>query len=192
MALCLAGAHPVQARVALWVAGLAGFGLAAYPGRRHSLHVGATVVLSVLVLVWMFGATLVWGTARSTQLRLPGIASNGVLGWEGTALLILAVVGVASIDLALRYFTLARPRLGWALTASAVACFGLWSLGVAYPVTAAVLAGAIGLVATAIVYLLRWRRALIISAAASTAFGCAWLASWPRHEICKTTSPPAR
>jgi hypothetical protein len=144
-ALLLASAHPVQARVALWVAALTGFGLAAYPGRRHSLHVGATVVLSVLALVWMFGATLVWGTARSTQLRLPALAANGGLGWEWTALLILAVVGVASMGLALRYFTLARPRLGWPLTASAVACFGLWSLGVAYPVTAAVLAGAAGL-----------------------------------------------
>jgi multidrug efflux pump subunit AcrB len=38
------------------------------------------------------------------------------------------------------------------------------------------LAGAIGLVVTAIVYLLRWRWAVVVSAAASTALGCAWLA----------------
>ena len=87
------------------------------------------MVLAVIAVVWDFGATLIWGTAGETKVRV-----DIMLGVAGrTGLLICAVGGILAAAAAVRSFDRDQTRAGIALAALCLVCFGAWSAAVRYP-----------------------------------------------------------
>ncbi len=102
--------------------------------------------LSVIVVVWDFGATLIWGTGGPTKLRFAYAFST--IG--GSALLACAALGIIAAAAALRSFAHANKRTGTVLSAIFALAFAVWSSAVRYPPVMA----AVGLLAGLLA--LRW------------------------------------
>jgi len=92
-------------------------------------------VICAIAFTWDFGATLIWGTAGPTKVRLDLVDSGRVGSW---VLLVFAVVGIVSAASALRAFAGSKQMTGSAFAAVFAATFVLWSCAVRYsPVIAA-------------------------------------------------------
>jgi hypothetical protein len=101
-------------------------------------------VLSTLVVIWDFGATLIWGSPAPSKVRL-GFALTGT---GGAALLACAVVGMLAAGGAVRTFAAGRDRAALALSLTFAVSFIFWSVTVRFsPLIAAfgVLAGSAAL-----------------------------------------------
>jgi hypothetical protein len=135
-----AALYPASTRllVALILGGL--FGVIA---PKRSPRPLALAVIAVIVVGWLFGATLIWGTAGPSKLRW-GTELNA---WQGAALLALAAAGVLSAGGALRYFAQQNRRAGWTLAAVFAVAFAGWSAVVRYAAIVALLVLAIGMAA---------------------------------------------
>lgn len=133
-----AALYPASTRllVALALAGLFGLVLP-----RRSPRPLALAVMTVIVLGWLFGATLIWGTGGPSKLRW-GLELNA---WQGAALLGVAAVGVFAVGAALRCFAHQNRRAGWALTTVFGLGFTAWSAAVRYSVPVAILILATGI-----------------------------------------------
>lgn len=104
----VAAFHPAGIRLLVAIVVLAGFaGLLPRPARRPL----TVAVLSTLVVIWDFGATLIWGSPAQSKVRL-GFALTGT---GGAALLACAVVGMLAAGGAVRTFAAGRDRAALAL-----------------------------------------------------------------------------
>lgn len=135
-----AALYPASTRLLVALVLAAVFGLAS---PRRSPRPLALAVVSLIVLGWSFGATLIWGTGGPSKLRW-GLELNV---WEGAALLGLAAVGVLAAGAALRCFAHARRRAGCALATVFAGAFTGWSVVVRYSVTVAILVVGVGIAA---------------------------------------------
>jgi hypothetical protein len=137
----VAAFHPAGIRLLVAIVVLAGFaGLLPRPARRPL----TVAVLSTLVVIWDFGATLIWGSPAQSKVRL-GFALTGT---GGAALLACAVVGMLAAGGAVRTFAAGRDRAALALSLTFAVSFIFWSVTVRFsPLIAAfgVLAGSAAL-----------------------------------------------
>jgi hypothetical protein len=118
-------------------------GLFALVVPRRSPRPLPLAVMSVIAVVWLFGATLIWGTGYPSKVRW-GIELNA---WQGAALLAVAAVGVLSGAAALRSFAHSERRAGWALASVFVIAFLGWSSVVRYSVIIVFIAVGTGIAA---------------------------------------------
>jgi hypothetical protein len=130
--LLMAAAYPAQTRLLVAAAVfLVYLVLLPRPARRPLAVAG----LCVLVVVWDFGATLIWGTGAASKVRF-----EFVLGAGGSlALLVCAVAGIIALAGALRLLAEGKTRAGAVLSAVFVSAFAGWSSAVRYsPIVAVV------------------------------------------------------
>ncbi len=132
---------PTRLAVALVLAGLFALVLP-----RRSPRPLAVVVIGVIVVCWLFGATLIWGTGGPSKLRW-GLDLNV---WEGAVLLAVAAAGVLSAGIALRSFAHRKPGVGWTFAGFFGVAFAAWSLVVRYPTLFALVVLATGIAALAL------------------------------------------
>jgi hypothetical protein len=138
----LASAYPTPTRLAIALAGLALFGVAATT--RWPAHVPAVAiaVLCVLIGAWLFGATLVWGTGYATKVRWSAAWTYNGYAWQWTALLAVALLGALSLGMSARCFAHDRHTRAWTWAALAGATFLGWTTVVRYSPVVAVIAAA--------------------------------------------------
>jgi hypothetical protein len=130
--LPLAATHPGSTRLSVSVIVLIIFTLTLPRPAPRPLAVAA---LYALVVIWDFGATLIWGTGGPTKLRFQ-FTLTGAGGW---ALLACAIVGILAAAAALRSFGRARNRAGAYFAGVFAIAFAAWSLAVRYsPVIATI------------------------------------------------------
>ena len=132
-----AALYPASTRLAIAVILMGAFALIA---PRRSSRPLSLAVMSVIAATWLFGATLIWGTAAPSKLRW-GIELSDC---EGAALLVLAGAGVLGSAGALRSFADNRRRAGWALATVFVIAFLGWSAVVRYSMVIVFIAVAAG------------------------------------------------
>jgi hypothetical protein len=89
----------------------------------------AAAVVGAIVVVWDFGATLIWGTGGSTKVRFDFALAGTAGGW---VVLVAVVVGIISGAAALRAFADQRRRFGTLLGGGFVLAFAFWSSAVRY------------------------------------------------------------
>lgn len=141
--MSIAAVHPADTR--LLVAVLA-FGMFVVMLPRPAPRPMAAAVLVVIVALWSFGATLIWGTGGPTKLRI-GVALSRL---GGSTLLACAMIGIVAAAAALRSFAHGDKRSGTRLAVLFAVAFGAWSATVRYSPVIAVL----GLITAAVAF--RW------------------------------------
>lgn len=123
--LLIAAAHPASARLLVAAAVLVVF-VAVLP--RPAPRPLAAAVLCVIVVVWDFGATLIWGTGAPSKVRF-----NFVLSAAGSLVLLgLAIAGILAAGGALRLFAHKRTRSASVLAGVFAAGLAGWSSAVRY------------------------------------------------------------
>ena len=142
--IILAAVHPANVRLTIAAAGLVRFIAVATTRRRRALPPGAVLLLGLIVVGWLFAATLVWGTGYASKVRWSAAWTHDGNAWQWTALLAVSLAGVASLALSLRSLADARQCRGWVFAAVAGALFAAWSAVVRYPAALAVLVAAAG------------------------------------------------
>ena len=141
--------HAADVRLGVGLAAAAVFvAVVGARGRRgRVIPAGSILALVAIVLGWLFGATLVWGTGGASKFRWSAAWMNAPTSWEANGLLVLALAGVLSLALSLRALTDGRVRAACMLVAGAGTTFAMWSIAVSYPVWIAASAWAAGAVA---------------------------------------------
>jgi hypothetical protein len=130
--LLIAAVHPAGTRL---LVALVVFVVFVWMLPRPAPRPLAVAALCVVVAVWDFGATLIWGTGGPSKLRF----SFGLSTVGGSALLACAVVGILAAAAALHSFAHDDKRTGTVLAGIVAVAFAVWSLAVRYsPIIAAI------------------------------------------------------
>ncbi|MGH2929008.1 MAG: hypothetical protein ACRDL8_12460 [Solirubrobacteraceae bacterium] len=98
----------------------------------------------MIVVIWDFGATLIWGTAGPSKVRFDFVLSGGV---GALGLLCCAIAGIIAGAAALRSFAVGRRRAGTVLGGVFTITFVGWSLAVRYWPPVAVIGLSLGCLA---------------------------------------------
>jgi hypothetical protein len=144
--LSSAALYPASTRLAVAVACLIAFALVTATRWDRPVPALPVAVLALIVVGWLFGATLVWGTGYVTKLRWAASWGYDGHAWQWSALLAVAVAGVLSLGLALRSFAHRQRDRARIFAAATGAAFLAWSVFVQYSVVlaVAVLAAGVG------------------------------------------------
>lgn len=143
----LALAHPASTRLGLALVGVILFGAISSAGVPGRVRLAPVAVLTALVVIWMFGATLIWGTGYQTKFRFAAAWQSQASAWQPAALLAVAFAGVIALAVSVRASATQDRQRARTFEVLAAICFVGWSAVVNYPVTVAVVMGIIGLVA---------------------------------------------
>ena len=146
--LVFAGALPVWTEFAVPAVGLVLF--AGIIARRQSrpTRAGSLVVLTLLLLGWLFAEGLVFRQQWPSMLRAADSYTYQPVPWEWTALLLLTYASVASLAISLRLSAQGRRGIGWACAGLAFTLFAVWTAIINYSVMLAVVCAAVAAVAT--------------------------------------------
>jgi len=104
----------------------------------------ALATLGLLVLVWDFGAALIWATGYASKVRFDFVLEGSVGSW---LLLACAVLGTLAAAAATRAFAAHDRQAGWVLALVAGTTFGMWSAVVRFSPLIAVAALTVGVCA---------------------------------------------
>lgn len=143
----LASIHPAATRLEFAFAGLVSCIVVATVRDGRRIPSRYVVVLTVLIVAWLFGGTLVWGSPSVTKVRWASAWARRSTAWQWLCLLLVAYVGALCTASCLRWFAHARQRLGWSFGALAVVLAAAWTAVVRYPLLAAAIALTSGIAA---------------------------------------------